>query len=246
MQPAIIFELSKSQINNLKEWLVKGQKARRSVFYNNWDLIGKCIEENRIICITVKGKVVAFSIWDEIDLSIHIKICEVKPTSRRKGIGRMLVENFMEHFRSNGSMAIYLDSKTPSSEIFWRQCGFIDFPWQKNRGIFDGESVRLYKSLYEKKEIVNTRTDDEVIEIWKKAPHPIQNRNADWTWLVRYGENDGKLKMPIIQPCQKDWIIRWRKGNEIIEERKAKYFQNETSLHGDFAILQKLLLPASE
>ena len=244
MDLEIIFELSESQISNLEEWLVKGQKARKSVFYSNWDLISKCIEENRIISVSAKGKVVAFLIWDEMDLSVYIKICEVKPTLRRKGIGRMLVEKSLAHFKSNRSMAIYLDSKTSSSEIFWRQCGFIDFPWQKNRGIFEGESVRLYKNLYEKKEIVNVY--DEVIEIWKKAPQSIHNKNADWTCLVRYRDNEHNLEIPIIQPCQQDWIIRWRKGDEIIEERKAKYFQNATLLFGDFAILQKLLLPTVE
>ena len=46
--------------------------------------------------------------------------------------------------------------------------------------------------------------------------------------------------MPIIHPCEKDWRIRWVKGNTIVVDSKIKRFGEIEIDFGPYMIIKRL------
>ena len=240
MKAEILQKISEEQITQIKEWLNNEQKKSNTGFYCNWNTILRAIEANEVYCVSIKNQIAAFLIWNTYDLTIRINIAEVKPGMRRKGIGKFLVNSALEYFKAQGFMVADLECNPPSSESFWRNMEFVDFPTIENINVFEQGDVRLYKNLYPRSEITKALPSDEVIEIWQKEPIEVRRAGPDWTWVIKYKDEIGNLENPIIQPCKKDWKIRWRKGRDIYEDKKVKYFGGLDICHGDFIIIQHL------
>ena len=240
MKTEILQKISNQQILQIKEWLSKEENKSNTGFYCNWNTILRAIENNEVYYVSVNNQIAGFLVWNTYDLNLRINIAEVKPGMRRKGIGKLLVNSALEHFKTQGFMVADLECNPPSSESFWRTLGFVDFPMTGNINLFEHGDLRLYKSLHTRSEITQADPTDEVIEVWQKEPIEVKDAKPDWTWVINYIDKVGTLEKPIIQPSKKDWRIRWRKGNDVYEDKKAKYFAGLDICHGDFIIIQRL------
>jgi hypothetical protein len=121
--------------------------------------------------------------------------------------------------------------------------GFIDFPDVAGFGDINSLYYKhLYKPLVLAADLLGQSTGSEIIELWDDDPLLAEaNREPDWIWYPQYKLGSNTLRVPIIFPCKEDWRIRWRNGQQIIQDEKAKYFQNGNAHSGRYLVIRQLM-----
>lgn len=115
-------------------------------FYNNKDMIEQGFDEGCVHCAVDGEQAVAFGLFSRWTLSkgSQIAIMEVHPAHRRRGYGTLLARHLVQHLRSNGALAAYLECTPSESEPFWRSLGFVDYV-DPNNG--PGNKIQLQLAL---------------------------------------------------------------------------------------------------
>ena len=139
---------------------------------------------------------------------------------RGKGIGKIFYEKIAEHFKSDNFLALKLFCSPPDSEVFWKKMGFIEYP---NIG-FNEHRLTYYKPIIEVQQSSTDERHNNKLELWDCEPYQKDNQEPTWAWDLDMDSNSPTL--PIIQPCNDNWNLRWRKNGEVNQEDKVKYFKS--------------------
>jgi len=219
-----IFEINTKptieNLNKIKAWLIEEDEKTQKGFYCNWKLIEKSFENQELIIFQNSDSIIGFITWTNCELYASIDIMEMNPNYRKKGFGKLFYDNVAEYFKSIDLIAVKLFCSPISSEKFWEKMGFIKFP---NRGYSESE-LTYFKPLIEIN--VPSKNDFEnKLELWDLEPYQLNNNKPKWTWKIE--TESLKFLKPILQPCNRDWNLRWTKNNEIVKEDKVKYFSTK-------------------
>ncbi len=205
-------------LEKIKEWLIEEEQESNEGFYCNWNIIEKAFNNDELITLNLKEKTVGFLVWSKGEIYAEIDIMEIKPDYRKQGIGKLFFEQISEFFKQKGFLVIKLFCSPRESEKFWKKMGFIKFP---DRGYSESD-LTYFKPLIKVQTIVENQETDDTVELWDVEPYQKNNNQPKWTWNINL--DNGKLKLPIIQPCNCHWNLRWSKKGEMIREDKVKYF----------------------
>lgn len=214
---------TQSDLIEIEKWLIEEDKTSGDGFYCNWTIIEKAFRNKEFITLNHNDFPIGFLVWSKGEIYAEIDIMEIKPENRNGGIGKYFFDQIAEYFRNEGFVAIKLFCSPIESEKFWRKMDFIKFP---DRGYSESE-LTYYKPLIEVQHTINNNSVNK-IELWNVEPYKVKNSEPKWTWETH--PNLDKLLLPIIQPCNLNWNLRWTRNGEIIREDKVKYFSKNNRI----------------
>lgn len=206
-----------SDLEKIKEWLIKEDKELDEGFYCNWNKIEKSFQNNELITLQVNENPIGFVVWSNSSICVDIDILEIKPEYRKKGFGKIFFEQVSNYFLNEGYLVIKLFCSPTESEGFWKRMGFEKFP---NRGYSENE-LTYFKTLIDIAPITEIEPENK-LELWNVEPHEKDKNLPKWRW-----EMNDNLTNPIIQPCNFNWYLRWTKNGKILKEGKVKHFISE-------------------
>jgi len=206
-----------SDLENIKDWLIKEDKELNEGFYCNWKIIEKSFQNNKLITLQVHENPIGFIVWSNSSICADIDILEIKPEYRKKGFGKIFFEQVSDYFIKEGYLVIKLFCSPKESEGFWIKMGLEKFP---DRGYSENE-LTYFKTLIDVTPTTENETENK-LELWNVEPHEKDKNIPKWRWEI----NDN-LTNPIIQPCNFNWNLRWTKNGKIIKEGKVKHFISE-------------------
>lgn len=212
-----------SDLQEIEKWLIEEKKASGKGFYCNWNIIEKAFKNKKFIALNQNDLSVGFLIWSNGEIHAEIDIMEIRPENRNCGIGKIFFNKIAEYFKKKGFLAIKLFCSPIDSEEFWKKMDFIKFP---ERGYSESE-LTYYKPLIEIQKTTKKNSDNK-IELWNIEPYQMKNQQPKWTWEIN--SNSDKLMLPIIQPCNCNWNLRWTKNGQKIREAKIKYFSKNKKI----------------
>jgi GNAT superfamily N-acetyltransferase len=205
-----------SDLEHIKDWLIKEDKELNEGFYCNWNKIEKSFQNNKLITLQVNENTIGFIVWSSSSICADIDILEIKPEYRKKGFGKIFFEQVSNYFLNEGYLVIKLFCSPKESEGFWKNMGFKKFP-----DLDYYTELTYYKTLIDVAQVTEIDIENK-LELWNVEPHEKDKNLPKWRW-----EFNDKLIKPIIQPCSFDWYLRWTKKDKVIKEGKVKHFNSE-------------------
>jgi len=229
----IKFKISFNELNEIENWLKKELLFSNIGFYHNWNLISKAHAENRIVIIKNKLEIIGFLIWSDFNVYAEIEIFEIKSEFRNIGIGKYFLIEVSSFFKSLNFSAIQLFCEPKDSEKFWKKMEFIKFP----KLGYSISELTYFKPLIEINKTEIEIDENNKLELWDLEPYQIKDVKPKWTWNI-----NAEKFIPILNPCNSNWNIRWTKNGKIIRENKVKRFSNNGNEieFGNFLFLTKL------
>jgi hypothetical protein len=216
-------EVTENELTEINIWLKSEveESENNTGFFHNWNKIEKAKNEKKIFIIKNETDVLGLLVWSSNEICVEIDIFEIKPSYRKNGIGGHFFYKVCKYWERNNYFVVKLFCEPKESEKFWKKMNFIKFP-DINYSI---SKLTYYKPLIEIKETTNKNEINNKLELWNVEPHQIKNINPQWTWNIE--ENNF---IPILNPCNPNWNIRWTKKGKIINENKVKRFSKKTKI----------------
>lgn len=212
---------SLSDLSAIKKWLEEEIEESGEGFYVNWIIIEKAFYNNNLISLNYQSSSIGFVTFYKFEIHVDIGIFVIKPIHRRKGIGKIFYEKVAEYFKHQNYLAFKLFCSPTNSESFWKLMGFIEYP-----NIGSGEhNLTYYKPIIEVLQPLTYESHNNKLELWNCEPHQKHDTQPTWTWYLDIDNNVPIL--PILQPCNANWNIRWIKNGKIQREEKVKYFASK-------------------
>lgn len=209
---------TQSDISIIKNWLIDEKEKYEEGFYCNWGIINNAFNEKRLIALNIDDIPIGFVIWRKHEIYADIDILEIKPNQRNNGFGEILFEGVSNFLKQQGVVVVKLFCQPRKSELFWKKMGFEKMPETR----FSQPDLSYYKTLIEVEKKSSSPESNNKVELWNVDPYLVDRNSPEWTWNIEI--KDTKLELPIIQPIDVDWNLRWTKNGEIIKEDKVKYF----------------------
>lgn len=238
----ISFSPTKMKFEEVEAWLMIEYNKKREGFYCNWEIIKSFYEDNQLAIASKGNKAIGFITWRFIGgKTVRIEIAEVKPTFRKKGVGKFLVNEFFKFAKEKGAVVCDLQCSPETSEPFWKRLGFVEFtdPLENLRFSYDSDK-KLYMVLVESLITAKQLTNKEIIELWNDEPYRTTNSAPTYIWNLEFAEGTRRLLKPIIQPAHYEWRIRWTIDGKVIVDDKIKRFAQEDIDFGTFIIIKEL------
>lgn len=233
----MIFKPENEHILEIEKWLKDEYNLENDGFYSNWEIIYDSYKENRMIVINENNYPIGFLVYKIDEYVANIMIASIKLNKRRKGIGKIFIDNCCEYFKSIGAYVVELFCSPVESENAWKKFGFLNFP----KGVTKEGRIYLYKILVPTLPEINDEGSFEKIQLWDKELYMTENYPPKWTWKVeRLSSNQKKLTKPIIHPANYKWGISWSKGSEIVEKGRVENFNLKGVDFGSFMIINEL------
>ncbi len=227
------------QIAQIEEWLyTESKKKNNNGFYCNWEIIYNSYLNNKCGILTLNENVIGFGTWSIYESTSKIEIVEIHPKQRRKGYGNKLINGIIDFLLTENVFVVSADCTNDKSERLLRKLDFIDFPRNEDKWL--RENKQLYKVIVPSLPTNIDSEGTELIELWDSEPYKCDFIEPKWKWNVKFENNSTILEKPIIFPCERDWRVRWKKGNSIIKDDKVKYFMKEEITFGTFMKIDKL------
>jgi hypothetical protein len=229
----IKFEITNFELDEIENWLKKELYTSKNGFYHNWDIITRANSEKKIIILKNKINVIGFLIWSDYNIYVEIDIFEIRPEYRMKGVGKYFFYEVSFFFRNQNFFAIKLFCEPIESEEFWKRMEFRKFPKTQ----YSIPELTYFKPLIEINEPSVEVDENNKLELWDVEPHQKESTKPQWSWNI----NTDKF-IPILNPCNSNWNIRWTKNGKIIREQKVKRFsiQGKEIEFGGFIFLKEL------
>lgn len=205
---------TKSNLNEIRNWLIDEEKETGNGFYCHWHIIEQCFKDNRMFCALDRGKAVGFLVYVKHDFWAQIEIVEIRPNLRRRDIGKKLVGTLFDDLKKSGVLVVKCEAPTNSSVDFCASMGFLKMADAVNKSSFSRS--KLYLPLVD-------IAQDEVCEIWfmdwfkKKDSLPSKI-------LQIKRDQSGRMLTPVITSYSQNWRLRWRRGDEILYDGRMKSF----------------------
>lgn len=238
MNLAVSFTPANSELVYIEEWLIEERNASGEGFHCNWSIVKNFYDRKELAVLIADGKAVGFACWRKTsELTGQINIFEIQPEFRSRGMGTFFTNKLLEYFLETNTYVIDLQCVPEISESFWRRFGFKDVP--PNIHYWDRQTVHLFKPLVPCAQETLNHNGTDYIEIWDDEPYAARNKEAKWKWNL-FLDNDTKLSLPIIQPCEKDWRIKLVQKSKVIVDNKIKRFGSVEIDHGPYAIIVEI------
>ncbi len=222
-------------LNEIRKWLQKEDRLSNEGFFCQMDIIENSFQKNKLIVITKDDVAIGFLTFYYSDYIVNIEIAEVKPSERKKGIGKLLLQGSFNRFIEDGVFVAQLFCAPASSEKIWKRMGFNNFP----NGIIREPRIYLYKILVETTELYKQENVAELIELWDSEDYGNEIPPM-WRWEIVRQEKSNKLVKPIIHPCSDKWSVAHKFRSETREKRIMKYFDMGKHDGGHFLIVTEL------
>ena len=149
----LVTKPTENHLNQLREWLITEENETGEGFFCNWNIIYKTFTEERLFIVESDSLAIALLVWWEYPPKAGIEILTVEPKHRKKGIGRYLVNSFIELIKKKNVTTIEIQSEPATSESFWLSLGFkekADKRCKRINGI-PMQNLYMYKELNESK-----------------------------------------------------------------------------------------------
>jgi hypothetical protein len=227
-------KITENQLNEIKIWLKSelDESINDSGFYYNWDIIEKAKNENEVFIIKNETEVIGFLVWTAKEIYVEIDIFEIKPSHRKNGIGAHFFNEVCKYWRKNNYSAVKLFCEPKESEKFWKKMNFIRFPDIR----YSIPKLTYYKPLIKVNETTTEIDSQNKLELWNVEPHDVRNNSPKWSWNI-----DTENFIPILNPCNSNWYIRWTKNGQIVNENKVKRFSKNVEIEfGNFIYIRQL------
>lgn len=227
-------KISKTELAEMKVWLeTELEEAENDFgFFNNWNIIERAYLDNKLFIIKSETLVIGFLAWTKKEICAEIDIFEIKPTHRNQQIGKYFIEEICKYWTKTNLKVVRLFCRPRESEKFWKSLNFIKFPDIR----YSISHLTYYKPLIKINEPSSQIDERNKVELWNVEPHKIIDVKPEWTWNV-HAENF----LPILNPCDPNWNIRYTKNGIIIKESKIKRFDNNKIVDYDsFLFIEKL------
>jgi GNAT superfamily N-acetyltransferase len=122
----IIRKANDADLKRIRDWLAGEDAAGvEDGFFCNWEVIHRSHLEGELLVYIERltGEPIGFQLGGLLSPGI----LQVRSDSRRKGIGRKLVEHCIEEARKNDNPFLFIDCEPRSSIPFWKRMGFSMF-----------------------------------------------------------------------------------------------------------------------
>lgn len=238
----INFEPTYTQLIEIENWLRIESQNTGEGFYCNWNIIKTSFQNNKLVVISYRKKVVGFLTFQDYnnDKCIKIEIAEVKNTYRNKGVGKRLINEFLAQFRNKGFLVAILDCCPNTSKPIWKKIGFYEYPERiEQYSYLSIEPKPLYRILTNCLEPNVPQKTNEQIELWNKEHFSAMTSESKQIWEIEFIQGTRKLIKPIIYPINREWRIRWILNNKVIFDNMIKYFPCEI-IFGTFMVIESL------
>jgi predicted GNAT family acetyltransferase len=222
-------------LEEIKKWLQKEDNLSNEGFFCQMNTIENSFRKNRLIVITKDDVAIGFLTYYYSDHIVNIEIAEVKPSERKNGIGKLLLQGSFDRFIKDEVLAAQLFCAPASSEKIWKRMGFNNFPYE----IIKESRIYLYQILVKTAEFCTHDNETELIELWDSEDYQNQF-SPRWRWEVKRKRKSNKLIKPIIHPCSDEWSVAHKIGSGIREKRIMKYFDKRKHDGGYFLIVTEL------
>lgn len=226
---------SENHLANIETWLADEWIKTKNGFYCHWEIITEAFAEKRLSVITDNDCAIGFVIYRIDEFRADIKIAEIKPTERNKGVAKALIYGTLEHFRQENVLITTLYCSPKNSEAFWKRIGFKNYP-----KLIDDSQIYMFKPLVECSKPKAKSVTDCNISLWDCFPNQKEKTNAKWIWDLIFLSDEKTLLKPIILPTSGDWTISLvKKGKEILTT-KVKNFKVDLADYPGFTIIRKV------
>ncbi|WP_417786555.1 GNAT family N-acetyltransferase [Tenacibaculum sp.] len=229
------FTPTKKHLADIKNWLIEEWNRTNSGFYCNWNVIADEFSKNNLSIITDNDYAIGFAVYRIYEFQAIIDITEVKPTERKKGIAKKLINETLEYFKQKGVLVCELFCSPENSEPFWKRIGFENFPT-----IPHNSKINMFKPLVETLKPMDKAQSDTNISLWNCEPYQADREKAKWNWDLNFVNDSETLTKPIIFPVSSDWQVKLTKNGEKIISDKVKRFPFDLADYGGFMIIRKL------
>lgn len=134
-----------ADLESILVWLKREYEKEGQSFWSNRGLIADAQRDGqlRVAIDTTTREPVAFLVNNQ-PLWNEIYILAVEPTRRHAGLGTVLVRDFLETAKTNGSLGVWGECSPESSEPFWRKMGLAPIDSRFGRGI---ESRGIWRAM---------------------------------------------------------------------------------------------------
>ena len=240
----VTFSPTDKQVDEIEKWLIAERQKTGDGFYCNLDSIKSSFDNNKLATISLNNITIGFATWRlTTDKTARIEIAEVRPTHRKKGIGKNLITQLLNFLKEKGVCLVDLQSSPDTSELVWKRLGFVEFPDQPGNCNFNSDdNKKLYKILTEHLQRSSVQRANETIELWDDEPYTTdENTPPTYIWNLEFVDGTRKLSKPIIHPAHYDWRLRWRINGKTIKDDKVKRFMTGIDF-GTFIIVDELTL----
>lgn len=238
----VTFSPTDKQVSEIEKWLIAERQKTGEGFYCNWNIIKSSFDNSELATISLNNKTIGFVTWRlTTNKTARIEIAEIKPTHRKKGIGKILTTRLLNFLTKKGVCVIDLQCLTDTSEHVWKRLGFVEFPDPPcNYNFNSGDNKKLYKILTEYLETSSVLQTEETIELWNNEPYTTNdNTPPTYLWNLEFIDGKRKLLKPIIHPAHYEWRLRWRVNGKTIKDEKIKRFKAKIDF-GTFIIIDEL------
>ena len=236
------FNPLQKEIVDIEKWLIEEDSHTGLGFYCNWNVIEFSVKRGELVSISYDNDNIGFATWRlTSDKTVRIEICEIKPTYRGQGFGRILINKLLDFLKNRGVFAVDLQCAPKNSEHFWKHIGFNEFPDPpENYEFTSGSNKYLYLILADYLPVSKELCTNETIELWNNEPWiKRDNTLPTYIWNLKFVENTRVLYKPIIHPAYYEWRLRWLLNGKTISDGKIKRFKQEID-YGMFIIIEDL------
>lgn len=240
----VTFSPTDKQVGEIEKWLIAERQKTGDGFYCNWKIIKSSFDKNELATISLNNKTIGFATWRlTTNKTARIEIAEVKPTHRKKGIGKILTTQLINFLTEKGVRVVELQCSSKTSEPVWKRLGFVEFPDPPEKYNFNsGDNKKLYSILSEHLQPSSVQRADETIELWNDEPYTTNdNTPPTYFWNLEFIDGTRELSKPIIHPAHYEWRLRWRINGKTIKDDKIKRFKTEIDF-GTFIIIDELTI----
>lgn len=228
---------TQKHLADIENWLIEEWNKTNSGFYCNWNIIANAITENNLSVILENDYVIGFVVYRIHEFYAVIDIAEIKPSERKKGVAKKLINGTLEHFKQKGALVAKLYCSPENSEPFWKKIGFENFPELPH-----DTNINMFKPLVETLQPTEKTKSNSIIRLWNCEPYQTDYVNAKWTWELTFTTDNETLDKPIIFPTSNDWQVELIRNGEKVMSDKVKRFHVDLAHYGSFMIIQKLSL----
>jgi len=203
---------TKKHFSDIEKWLIKEFNETNQGFYCSFDSIISAFSENRLSVITENDYAIGFVVYTITNLSSKIELAEIKPSQRRNGIAKKLVNGTLGFIKSKGVLITHLYCSPENSEQFWKKMGFYNFPKSINYG-----QIKMYRPILDSLKSINPSSECcDKIQLWET--YCSDKENPKYEWKLKFERQSKKLIRPVILPVNSDWNISLTlNGNKLVD-----------------------------
>ena len=222
-------------LTDIEKWLIEEWNETNRGFYSDWSNIREAFTEKTLSIITKNDFAIGFVTYKIYDFTAVINITEIKPSERKKGLAKKMINETLEFFRSQKVLAVKLFCSPENSESFWQKMGFLNF-----YDVYNQYRINMYKTLVETLDLSQDENRETTIKLWDCEPYQAKDFEPNWVWKLSFLSDNMTLTKPIIFPVSQDWQIELTGVERKNIPDKIKYSEIDLECDGSFMIIRKI------